>query len=166
MNIFLLSTNPTTCAQMHCDKHVVKMVLETAQILSTVHHQQHPTSDVKRYKPTHANHPCTRWAASSPQSLWWLGELGVSLCAEYRHRFKKIHACEPIILGLHGSVLADGEEPNWLTAAQAMPDKYQVPSDPVAAYRAYYVGEKARMFKYTKREVPAFIKELTEDGPT
>ena len=45
-----------------------------------------------------------------------------------------------------------------------MPDQYKVPGDPVAAYRAYYVGEKARMLKYTKREVPAFIKELTEDA--
>lgn len=48
MNIFILDKDPT-----HCDKHVVKMVLETAQILSTVHHQQLPNSDVKRYKPTH-----------------------------------------------------------------------------------------------------------------
>lgn len=71
--------------------------------------------------------------------------MGHSLCTEYTSRFGKIHACEPIIRGLHGSVLTNGEEPDWLNAAQAMPDQYRVPGDPVAAYRAYYVGEKARM---------------------
>lgn len=54
MNIFYLSRDPVLCAEMHCDKHVVKMILETAQLLSTAHWELGSTAP---YKPTHKNHP-------------------------------------------------------------------------------------------------------------
>lgn len=130
MNIFALSDCPWTSARFHCDRHVVKMVLESAQMLSTV--LDGP------YKPTHRNHPCTRWVAESRSNAEWLWFLTDALNIEYRERFqsKKDHLSWTTI------------EPIWrkfdqlpdlgLTPfAQAMPDEYKQ-DDPVLAYRAYY----------------------------
>ena len=70
MNIFYIDTCPVKAAQMQCDKHVVKMVLESAQMLCTAHHSfwQH---DVP-YKPTHRNHPSAVWARSNSKHYDWL----------------------------------------------------------------------------------------------
>ena len=68
MNIFYLAHNPTDCAQMHCDKHVVKMILETAQLLSTAHHERGSTAP---YKSTHRNHPSAVWVRSGVKQYQW-----------------------------------------------------------------------------------------------
>jgi len=78
MNIFILSQDPHKAAQYMCDKHVVKLLLESAQILSTV--SQGP------YKPTHQNHPCTLWTAQGRDNYHWLVEHALELCREYTHR--------------------------------------------------------------------------------
>ena len=80
MNIFVLHHDPQVAAEMACDKHVVKMILETAQMMCTVvaAHDIHPP-----YRATHAKHPCTIWASESRTNWQWLTDYGLSLSAEY-----------------------------------------------------------------------------------
>lgn len=141
MNIFVLDINPTVAAVSQCDKHIVKMPLESAQMLCTValaHGFEAP------YRKTHQNHPCTVWAGSSIQSFDWLVTHGLALCAEYKARYGKEHKSKAVIdfvaaLPLRMALPAVTMPP----FAQAMPDQYRQ-LDTVAAYRAFYRGEKAR----------------------
>ena len=89
MNIFVLDVIPRIAAQYHCDKHVVKMILESTQILSTVIQKQFPNTEL--YKATHINHPCTIWAGNSKQNFQWLYNLTIALGHEYTKRYGKIH---------------------------------------------------------------------------
>lgn len=153
MNIFVLDRCPEIAAQMACDKHVVKMALETAQLLSTVHHLLGMSA---RYRPTHAGHPCTVWAAQSRANYDWLVNHGLALCAEYTHRYHKRHACESVIDELASDAPTFGQM--MLTPfAQAMPDAYR-DADPVIAYRRYYLGEKRGIAAWSHREPPAWFE--------
>ena len=128
MNIFILSQDPHKAAQYMCDKHVVKLLLESAQMLSTV--------SGGPYKPTHANHPCTLWAGAARDNYHWLVEHALELCREYTYRYGRTHKCEPITLQLASPPphIPRGGTP----FVQCMPDEFRHPTDPVAAYRAYY----------------------------
>lgn len=95
MNIFVSDTDPVLAAQALDDKRVVKMVLETAQIISAVAHRY--GVDDSWYKLTHANHPCTLWAGDRDSNLIWLVEHGEALSAEYTKRFSKTHASSAVI---------------------------------------------------------------------
>ena len=97
MNIFRPSPSPVESARCLADRHVVKMALETAQILSTI--------TGGPYKPTHQNHPCTRWAGESWWNACWLLAHGHALCDEYERRFGKIHGCAPILNAIDLSTL-------------------------------------------------------------
>jgi len=150
MNIFILDNDPIKAAQMQCDKHVVKMILESAQMLCTIATQQ---GFVAPYRPTHAKHPCTIWTAESRQNWDWLITHALALCAEYTSRYGKTHKSQQHIewcKSLNISLPVVGSTP----FAQAMPEQYRN-SDPVKAYRAYYKGEKAR-FATWKSETPSW----------
>ncbi len=149
MNIFALSLDPHEAARWAIDKHVVKMVLETAQILSTVSWRYGVEAP---YRATHAQHPCTLWAGETAGNWHWLIEHGRALADEYARRYGKEHKSRAVIewAALHGGRPADGD----LTLfAQAMPDEYRQP-DPVLAYRAYYLGDKARMASWREPAAP------------
>lgn len=80
MNIFVLDPNPIIAASYHCDQHLHKMILESAQIVSTAIRLSN--LDIPRhalYKPTHPNHPCTKWVAKSVNNLQWICELAIAL---------------------------------------------------------------------------------------
>jgi len=143
MNIFVLDTNPITAAQMQCDKHVVKMVLETAQILSTI--------TGGPYKPTHANHPCTLWAKASQCNFNWLVRHGLALCAEYSARYNKRHKSQNVIKQIEYSFDVTRLPIAMTEFVQCMPDEYK-DKDPVIAYRKYY-HSKAK-FAAWKTEPP------------
>lgn len=132
MNIFIVDQDPTIAAQSLCDKHVVKMVLETAQIMSTIRGGP--------YKPTHANHPCVLWAAASKANYDWLAEHGLELCREYTRRYHREHKSQAVIIPLanHCGYPVVGMSP----FVQCMPDEYRG-DDPVAAYRRYYHSKAA-----------------------
>jgi len=145
VNIFVLHENPTIAAQYQCDKHVPKMVLETAQLLCSAFPE-----GVAPYKPTHLNHPCTKWVKASSSNWHWLLTHGFALCNEYTHRFKKTHACERVMLWLmenheNISLGALGVTP----FAQAMPVEYRN-DNAVEAYRLYYKKDKSRFAKWIK----------------
>ena len=151
MNVFVLHTDPRIAAEMHCDKHCVKMIVESCQILSTVMHHHGVTGP---YKPSHAKHPCVLWAAKSRSNFDWLMSLLRGLLDEYTLRYGKRHSCEDIYPQLINPVPSDlGLTP----FALAMPDQYRC-DDPVASYRAYYLGDKAYFAKWRNGRVPDWFR--------
>ncbi len=150
MNIFILDRDIRLCAQYHADRHVVKMVLESAQMLCTVLAENGVEAP---YKPTHSHHPCTLWAGESLSNWIWLRNLALALNDEYRCRFETGRD--------HRSAVVAGElphppipDPGLTEFAQAMPDRYKVSGDAVAAYRRFYIGEKAGFASWTGRPLP------------
>ena len=90
MNIFVTSYCPEQCAWALDDKRLVKMVLETAQMISTVM-RSFGITDSRLYKSTHKNHPCTRWTSESLPNFCWTLTHGIALAEEYTHRYGKTH---------------------------------------------------------------------------
>ena len=137
MNIFILDKNPKICAKYHCDRHVVKMILESAQMLCTVLSQNNINVP---YKPTHIKHPCTIWAVKSVANFNWLRKLSKYLNKEYKLRYKKKvnHKSYDVIKSLPNYVI---NVKNLTNFVQAMPNQYKC-NDPVQAYRNYYKQEK------------------------
>ena len=131
MNIFMLDDEPALAAQYHCDQHVVKMILESAQIMSTVR-----DGAGGLYKPTHKHHPCTVWAGESADNYRWLYDLYVQLGLQYTERFGKIHK-SMALAGLLYDPPDSIADVGFTTPAQAMPEDLIDP-DPVVAYRRYY----------------------------
>ena len=155
MNIFVLDNNVDLCAQYHVDKHCVKMILETTQLLNNalVANSKH-YSPV--YKPTHRNHPVSLWAQSSLDNFEWLNRLGLALCTEYTFRYSKIHKCQALLQGFSDVTLKQDIPNNGLTDfALCMPDQYKV-SDPIESYRNYYRADKSHIAKWSKRDVPSW----------
>ena len=113
MNIFILDEDLDTNAEYHVDKHIVKMPLEAAQMLCTVHWINKYVGYVPRkltsdewalvskqktniprdfpYLPTMYNHPCTIWARSSMDNYEWLYTYALALGEEYTYRYGKVH---------------------------------------------------------------------------
>lgn len=161
MNIFYLSDNPQEAAEMACDKHVVKMLLESTQLLYTAQHLSSSCIELcphQPYKVAHKNHPSAIWARSSYDHYMWLCELGLAYCDEYRFRYgrHKEHACERHLLWLYDNppeLPYNGfEEP-----PQCMPDDYKQESC-IEAYRSYYIGDKLSFVAYTNRDAPCWIQ--------
>lgn len=155
MNIFVLDRDPMEAAKMYCDKHVVKMIVEVAQLLSTAHHIHDSEFKDLVYKKTHVNHPCAIWARESDKNYMWLYSHFLALCQEYNLRYKKIHLTWR---KLH-NVLVHNPCPKgkFTNFVQAMPEQYK-DEDVVKAYRNYYVGDKAKIAKWTYRTVPKWFK--------
>lgn len=137
MNVFFLDRDPATAARLHSDQHVVKMVLETAQILCAVLHRYGIASP---YRPTHARHPSVLWTGDSLAHWHWVRRLGLELGLEYTFRRDRVHASAEVIAGLPESPPIPDR--GWVDPPLAMPDSYRG-DDAVAAYRSYYRAEKA-----------------------
>jgi hypothetical protein len=162
MNIFYLDKDPTTCAKYHADKHVVKMILESAQILCTVINEK-AGYQVTPYKSTHRNHPCTIWAGQCFENAEWLLDLTHSLNTEFMYRFnhtashKSLQMLDDIAMGrlirLHLPKLGGTTPP-----ALAMPEEYRS-DNTVESYRLYYRLDKQHLLKYSKREKPEWLGE-------
>ena len=166
MNIFILDREPSLCAQYHCDKHVLKQIPDIAKILSTV---MRKSGIPYGYTITTPNHPCVKWAEEADGNFMWLRELGLCLCKEYTYRYAKSigsHASEHIILDAYPKNLGNKnerdkrKEPIAMTEPpQCVPDYFKSKS-PITAYREYYLGEKADILCYTKREIPYWVAEM------
>jgi hypothetical protein len=168
MNIFYLDRNAQKAAQAHVDKHVVKMPLETAQILCTALHSRAlwtpaltgttaskplTAGDIP-YKPTHKNHPCMLWASESRANYDWLCQFGLAICAEYTHRYDKTHGCREVIKWCAtGNSRLYIPDRGFTERPQCMPDEYKG-ENAVQAYRRYYCGEKDHIAEWSERNVP------------
>ena len=157
MNIFVVHEDPKVAATMLCDKHVVKMILETAQMLCTVAHSI--GYEGAPYRATHKNHPCTLWTGQSRANWDWLIDHGLEMCSEYTRRYGKIHKSQAVIEWCRN--IPNPPKPGKLTPfAQAMPEQYKHRC-PVTAYRAYYHGEKAKFAKWKSTTPEWWLQEKT-----
>lgn len=178
MNIFYLDKDVKQCAEMHVDKHVVKMILEYAQLLSTAHRfldgkevigksktgrkatrwELGDSREDKLYKASHINHPSAVWVRKSCKNYKWLYELFCATCDEYTYRYGKKHLTDTKlrnILALEPENIACGE---FTEPTPAMPDEYKVDGDSISSYHNYYNGAKTTMFSWKNRPTPKFIK--------
>lgn len=144
MNIFYVSKSPKEAAEFLPDKLIVKMPLESAQMLCTAHriHSDEDWCDANGiYKIAYKNHPCTIWARTTSDNYFWLYSHFIALCSEYTRRYGKEHLSftkleEPL------SYLPSEIKLGGLTKLpQAMPDEYKH-ENPVLAYRDYVIHEK------------------------
>jgi hypothetical protein len=165
MNIFFLDYDVKKCAQYHVDKHVVKMILETAQLLCGVHHvtahdTAHDTAHVP-YKLSHKNHPCSIWSRESLSNYLYLCELGLELCEEYTYRYGKRHKSQDVI---EWCLINKPNIPDigFTEPAMAMPDEYKVKSV-IESYRNYYMGAKSGFAVWKNRETPYWFEKKVLD---
>lgn len=183
MNIFILDRDPHKAATEMCDKHVVKMIVESAQMLSTAHRVldgkvvKRPSVSGKRvldyyqlddwrepvmYRAAHVKHPCNIWIRKSTSNYYWLFNHFQALVAEYKLRFQKEHKCTALIdpLSCLPFNLSKG---NVTEHPQAMPDECK-DSDVVLAYRKYYNNYKSEFATWRIREVPHWFVMRNSDG--
>ena len=160
MNIFRLDDDPKICALYHCDRHLVKMILEHSQLMSTAHHVfgTKLSKSGKLYKQTHANHPSAVWVRESRANYKWLHELTSIMCAEYSYRYFKVHKIESSgLIKLLSSVPLAIPDKDQTPLRLAMPDECKTKS-PVESYRNYYASHKERMLSWRGRSMPNFLK--------
>ena len=157
MNIFVLDRDPYKAAHQMCDKHVVKMILESAQMLCSAY----PDGDAP-YKRAFYNHPCTKWSRASIQNYDWLLDHAVGLLNEYNDRYAKTHKSESVIGWCDKySRTLNLPDIGLTNFAQAMPEEYKNDCA-VKAYRDYYNGEKAHFAKWNhqwNRQAPEWFIE-------
>ena len=182
MNIFYLSDSPQQCAEWMVDKHVVKMILETAQLLSTAHRVldgmqiqvtlRDPESGKTRnkkvwvldddrndvlYNATHINHPSAVWARTSVENYCWLADHLLALGDEYTHRYGKKHLSIQKLGYILQSPPFHLQDYEMTPMPSCMDPEYIISDDPIINYRNYYKLGKAKMHKWTKREAPEWI---------
>lgn len=155
MNIFFVHEDPSVAARSLPDKLVVKMPLETAQLLSTAVNEMGGSAP---YKSTHKNHPSALWCRESPSNFNWLVTHGLALCAEYSFRYGKRHKCEDVI---HTCSALAHKLNKWPSVDNTypplcMPEQYKS-RDVVLSYRSYMIGEKQHYAKWTKRTRPEWF---------
>ena len=150
MNIFYLHKDPSRAPQYLYDKHCVKMILETAQMLCTAHHHYGQGDNVP-YKKAYYNHPSTQWARQSKQNYQWLYDYFVSINIEYHARYNKVH--KSWIDCRYALEKAPQGIPNtgFTQPPQCMPDKYKDKCS-LQAYWNYYIHGKSHIPRST--EVP------------
>lgn len=160
MNIFYLDSSPSIAAKAMTDKHVVKMILESAQLLCTAHRvldgepmiqlstngrkltrYSHPTLDDVLYKSTHINHPSGVWVRESQENYEWLYKHFLALCEEYTSRYNKVHATYSRLASVLSIAPVSLVCFPFTPMKLAMPKPYHLP-DPVESYRLYYEAEK------------------------
>jgi hypothetical protein len=187
MNIFYLDENPSVCAQQHVDKHVVKMIVEYAQLMSTAHrivdgHEwegrttngrrikrfMHPDSvmNTELYLACHINHPSAKWVRESADNYNWLYSLWSHLCDEYTYRYGRDHLTR-IKLDYHLLLPPTNISNNPFT--QPTPAMAQYPhciveGDSLTSYRQFYWEDKRGFAKWTKRDKPEWWKDYERKG--
>jgi hypothetical protein len=172
MNIFILHTDPTEAASMHCDRHVVKMHVEGIQMLVSVldrHNINHKVTTKRGtiHKGGYANHPCTRWAGDNWSNFMWLVEYTEALIEEHTYRYGTVphskNQLEEVMYAYWENYSLIRPIYDDLTPfAQAMPDAYKN-VDAVTAYRDYYINEKADIAVWNKtRPAPKWYTDAME----
>jgi hypothetical protein len=166
MNIFFLDKDPKKCAVYHNNKHVIKMILETCQLLSTAHQvisETLPKLNIESsdtdiiMRPSYINHPCNIWTRESLDNYLWLAELGWELCKEYTYRYGKIHKRQDTMVFLLDNWPKHLPHDGFTQPKQAMPKECKK-EDSVEAYREYYRQEKRHLASWKKRIVPFWYK--------
>ena len=158
MNIFYLHEDPIEISEMMCDKHNVKMILESAQMLSTAHRildGDEYANEHELYKATHKNHPSSVWTRKTDENYYWHFDLFKAMLGEYMFRYGKLHKCMDLFYPLERAP-KNINRGGFTPPPQCMPDEYKG-DDTVEAYRKYYMGEKAGFAKWKARETPEWF---------
>ena len=178
MNVFRLDDDPVKAAQLMCDKHVVKMVIEYGQLLSTAHRvldgelyldKTKNGSKIKRwrvtesareellYKASHVNRPSNIWCRENDKNYRWLYKHFKATAKEYEHRYGRVHATYDKLSGMLWFAPKNSKQTAYESVMpQCMPDECKRDSV-VDGYRTYYVQEKKYFAKWTKRETPTWF---------
>ena len=159
MNIFILDSDPEACVRYMNDSHVSKIILESAQMLSTVVHvTSTPSRGAQLYKPTHKDHPSVRWCADSLSNWKYLRRLALHMDDEFNYRFGGRHKSAGVIRQLPEPYL---EDIGFTTPARAIPLPLRKKLGPattlqevVFSYRVFYNLNKRHLAKWTRRPVP------------
>jgi hypothetical protein len=178
MNIFYLDHDPVKAAQDMVDKHVVKMILESSQLLSTAHRVIDGVEYIQinnnrkqkvwklfdarepiLYKATHVNHPSTIWCRSTVDNYNWLVEHLYALSNEYTYRYEKKHKCSGELFYLLQSPPKNLTKDGFIEPPCAMPEEYITP-DPVLSYRKYYRYGKTHLLQWKNRMPPEWIDKV------
>lgn len=179
MNIFYVNHNPVEAAECLVDKHVVKMILESAQLLSTAHRvldgrevegksksgrkaRYWILDDAREsvlYMATHINHPSAVWCRQSVENYLWLVEHFFGLMNEYMHRYNKVHKCNGEISYMLQSPPKNLKKWDWTEMPSAMDQQFIISKDPLTNYRNYYRLGKVKFHQWTNREPPEWIYE-------
>lgn len=161
MNIFYLDQDPDLAARYQCNKHVCKMIIETAQMLSTAHRMLDGidyADEQKLYKCTHVNHPSTVWVRDSQANYQWTYDHLIALLNEYTHRYGKIHATDRLVNALAHIPDNIDKKKAFVAPPLCMDDEFKQ-RDHIEAYRDFYFGAKHGFAKWTKRDCPAWFYE-------
>jgi len=183
MNIFYLDHDVNKCAEMHVDRHVTKMVIEYAQLLSTAHRYLDGVPTVDRggatgrqrttyilsdnrdsllYRATHINHPSAIWCRQSIENYLWLANMLIALCEEYTYRYGKTHKVERDGLAdvLLKNIPHNIGNSGFTQPTPAMPDEVKIAGDSIASYHNYYINNKTHLAswrgKINSRNVPGW----------
>lgn len=180
MNIFMLHSDPFKCAKDFVDTHVVKMITESNQLLSTAHRlldgelylgKTASGRNIKRwrlpdsreeilYKASFVNHPSAVWTRTSNNNYTWLYCYNLALCKEYTYRYGKKHKGETILESLQ--MLPNNIPVGYLTTLpNAMPEEYIISSNPVENYRNYYAKGKKHLHKWKNRDKPEWLSSYS-----
>ena len=183
MNIFYLDPNPKICAEMHVDKHVCKMVIEYAQLLSTTHRvldgemyigKTVNNRNIKRWrllddrearlmKPTMMNHPSAIWLRQSRDNYIWLYNMWCELQKEFTYRYGKIHATARLIPDL-ARVPDKSPVGKFTEPTPAMPDECKILGNSLKSYHIYYVTKKEHLWswsgKINGRKQPEWLSDM------
>ena len=183
MNVFYLNHDPLTCAEEHCDKHCVKMIIEYAQLMSTAHRMldgteyedrtkngrrirrwrmPDPYMESKLYKASHFNHPSAIWVRQSKANYKWLYDMWIQLCMEYTIRYGRNHETMnklATLLSLTPVNIPDGE---FTEPPQAMPDDCKRPTA-IEGYKNYYIKEKHSFAKWKNGKIPKWFNDAMEN---
>jgi len=178
VNIFYIDRDPAVAAQLMVDKHVVKMILESAQLLSTAHRvldgrevvgKSKTGRNAKRwiledsrndvlYSATHINHPSAVWARKAVENYNWLYEHFYALGREYTYRYGKIHKCfQGELSYMLASPPHNLREYEMTLMPSAMAPEYIISVDPIINYRNYYKFGKTKMHSWKNRQPPEWI---------
>jgi len=160
MNVFACHPDPVIAATWLADQHVVKMVTETAQILSTVLHIQ---GDLGQglFKPTHKGHPCVVVANKDNGYFSWTLRHGIALADEYTTRFGRTHASLKVLETVASLRPVIQQKPEmW---ALAMPKGFDQP-DVHSLYRAYLSSKYGAWHERGGRATPRW-KRIVSDNP-
>ncbi len=167
MNIFISDLSPIVSAQNLDNKRVVKMVLETAQLLSTAieSYTQYPPTLL--YKPTHINHPITKWCQENHDNFLWVYNHFLALCDEYTYRFQKPHKTivqiKPL---LENIIINNGNSPtNYQNSARHKEKGIDFSHEPdiTIAYQKYLNARwktDKLIPKWTRRNPPSWKYEI------
>jgi len=168
MNIFVLDPNPILAASYHCDQHLHKMVLESAQLLSTAAHIHFPHLKGHIYAPAYQNHPCNIWIRESYSHMAWVCSLAIALDSIRQDNGSEEHSSIRVIKAIQDNLPPDSPLPEYFAEAMYAHIKIRPDLTTVQKYQRYYQKKsiawgltKTGRMSYKGRPVPDFMKGFT-----